>query len=462
MSIASQMVNTTEQFIKLFEKNQSALSNGMHPKVNQLRDVALNHFKQTGIPNTKVENYKYTNLQPFFRPEYKQIITKEDISDNSNPNFKCEVPQLDTYQLFTINGRFFQGNTFPKLPDGVIICSFEDFTTKYPEHTEKYYGETAQVNSDAMVALNTMNARDGFVIYIPKGCIIDNPIQVVNLMIDNTDLFVNQRNLIIAENDCQAKVMICDHTVSTQRFAINAVTEVFIGERAVFDIYGLQSQHNMTTQVAGTYITQKTGSNVMVNNLTLHSGIVRNNIYVTLDGEHCETHLYGLYLNDKNQHVDNFTFIDHVKPNCFSSELFKGVLDDYSSGSFTGKIMVRPNAQKTNAFQSNRNLLLTPDAKFNTKPQLEIYADDVKCSHGATVGQMDENALFYLRSRGLSKEEARILLMYAFTYEVIEKIKVEPLKEQIRGLVEKRFRGELDKCESCVVCGQLGHQISCL
>ena len=462
MSTTSQLVSISEQLVDLYTANREVLSSGMHEKVNRMRQPALEHFSRMGIPSSKVENYKYTNLQPFFRPEYKQVFSRNELPKDLSTNFKCEVPQLDTYQLFTINGWFVKDLILPQLPKGVIICGFEEFSEKHPDLVEKYYGNAAPVESDGMVALNTMFARDGFVIYIPKGVVLENPIQIVNVMVDDSDLMVNQRNLIIAEDDSQAKVMVCDHTVTSQRFAINSVSEVFVGERAVFDIYGLQSQHNLTTQVAGTYLRQKADSNTLVNNLTLHSGIARNNIYVSLDDERCESHLYGLYLNDKNQHVDNYTFIDHAHPNCFSSELFKGVLDDFASGSFTGKIMVRPDAQKTNAFQSNRNLLLTPDAKFNTKPQLEIYADDVKCSHGATVGQIDEKALFYLRSRGLSKEEARILLMYAFTYEVIEKIRVKPLKEQIKGLVEKRFRGELDKCESCVVCGQLGHKISCL
>jgi Fe-S cluster assembly protein SufD len=193
----------------------------------------------------------------------------------------------------------------------------------------------------------------------------------------------------------------------------------------------------------------------------LHAGVARNNIELKLAGQHAEGRAYGLYLLDKNQHVDNFSFIDHAVPDCFSDELFKGVLDDHSTGAFTGKIMVRPDAQQTNAYQSNNNLLLTNDAKVNTKPQLEIYADDVKCSHGATVGQLDENAMFYLRTRGINQEEATILLMYAFAYEVIEKIRVEPLRESIRNLVEKRFRGELDKCHSCVVCGQKETSLSC-
>lgn len=462
MNLISQATDLTASLVSVFETNRSLIMKGAAPKVNQLRETALQHFTRLGIPDNKVENYKYTNLVPFFKGDFTQIFKHSSIDSTNLQPFNCEVPDLQTNQVFLINGWFYKNLPLANLPKGVIISSFQEFNEKHPDIVEKYYGEIAPMDAEGAVALNTMMAQDGFVIYIPKRTVVENPIQVVNIMQGDSDLMVNQRNLIVVEEDSQAKVMICDHTLTAQKFVVNAVTEVFVAERSVFDIYGLQSQHNFTTQVAGTYICQKGQSNVLSNTLTLHAGIARNNVYFTMDGENCESHAYGLYVTDKNQHVDNFTFIDHAKPNCFSSELFKGVLDDYSTGAFTGKILVRPDAQKTNAYQSNKTLLLTPDAKINTKPQLEIYADDVKCSHGATVGQLDEKAMFYLRSRGLSVEESRILLMYAFAYEVIEKIRVDALKEQIRGLVEKRFRGEMDKCDSCVVCGQHDGKITCL
>ncbi|MFT3737513.1 MAG: Fe-S cluster assembly protein SufD [Breznakibacter sp.] len=462
MNTIGQATDVNTHFVNLFETNRGTLTKGAHEKVNRLRGKALSAFSKLGIPGSKNENYKYTNLQPFFKGDVATQLEPLKTGKMGLNTFQCEVPELETHQVYVVNGWFHQGHPLANLPKGVVISSFKDFTEKYPDLIDKYYGEAAPIDTDGMVALNTLLAQDGFVVYVPKRTVIESPIQIVNIMVGDEDSYINQRNLVIVEDDCEAKVMICDHTLTSQKFAINSVTEVFVGERSVFDVYGLQSQHNYTVQVAGTYVRQQSQSIVMTNTLTLHAGIARNNVSLHMDGQNAESHAYGLYVTDKNQHVDNFTFIDHAVPNCFSSELFKGVLDDSSSGAFTGKILVRPDAQKTNAYQSNKSLLLTNDAKVNTKPQLEIYADDVKCSHGATVGQLDENAMFYLRSRGLGEEEARILLMYAFAYEVIEKIKVEPLKEQIRGLVEKRFRGELDKCESCVVCGQLGHKLGCL
>jgi Fe-S cluster assembly protein SufD len=263
------------------------------------------------------------------------------------------------------------------------------------------------------------------------------------------------------EENSQAKVLVCNHTLSASKFVVNSVTEVFAGKHVNFEYYTLENQHNLSTQVAGVFVEQKESSSVLTNNLTLHAGTLRNNVFYKLDGEYCESHLYGLYLSDKNQHVDNFTFIDHAKPNCTSTELFKGVLDDRATGAFTGRVLVRKDSQNTNAYQSNNNILVTDLARISTRPQLEIYADDVKCSHGATVGQLDDEAMFYLRSRGISKEEARVLLMYAFAYEVLDKISVKALKEQIRDLVEKRFRGEYDKCDFCVVCAETPNPLSC-
>lgn len=462
MNVTELMTGLTGSFVEQYSSQSASIAAGHAPIVNRMRGIALPYFSKLGIPGSKVENYKYTNLQPFFIGNFVHEFEPGEFSQATLDGFRCDVPDLHTHQIFVVNGCFVKSHPLASLPAGVELCSFKSFAAGHPQLMDDVYGKAAPVETDGIVALNTMFANDGFAIYVPKGVVIEEPIQIVNILTGDADRMVTQRNLIIAEEGSEAHVMVCDHTLTSKKFIANVVTEVFVGERAVFDIYNMQSQHNLTTQIAGTYIRQKGHSNVMSNNLTLHAGVARNNIHVHMDEEHCESHVYGLYLNDKNQHVDNYVFMDHAKPNCYSSELFKGVIDDYATAAFTGRILVQRDAQKTNAFQSCNNLLLTSDAKVNTKPQLEIYADDVKCSHGATVGQLDENAMFYLRSRGLGIEEARILLMYAFAYEVVEKIKVEPLKEQIRTLVEKRFRGELDKCEACVLCDSNAKMSGCI
>ena len=463
MSKTSNIVNINEQYTELYNSNADEIKAGLPDTVNQLRGKAKEQFAQLGIPSNKVEEYKYTNLQPFFKGKLTTSFQNNSDIMDLEAAFKCAVPELKTHSVFTVNGWYSnQNNKFADYPEGVEVGSLAEMAGKHPELFEKYYGQLAPADTDGLVAMNTLFAQSGIVIYIKKGTVVEKPIQIVNVLTGNDDLLAFQRNLIVVEENCQAKIMVCDHTLSPNKFVVNTVTEVFVAENSVFDVYGLQHQHNLTTQVAGIYIKQQKHSNVLTNILALHAGMCRNNISILLDDEHCESHLYGLYLNDKNQHVDNHTFIDHAKPHCTSFELFKGVLDDFATGAFTGRVLVRQDAQQTNAYQTNNNLLLTDNAKINTKPQLEIYADDVKCSHGATVGQLDKEAMFYIRSRGINEQEARVLLMYAFAYEVIEKIRVEPLKEQIRGLVEKRFRGELDKCDNCVVCGQVGTEISCL
>jgi len=275
---------------------------------------------------------------------------------------------------------------------------------------------------------------------------------LVNIMRADVDFMANSHNLIVLEEGARAQLLVCDHTVDDVRFLSNRVTEVFVGENAFYDHYKLENTHIKTTNLSTLLIDQQSSSNVLTNVITLHNGITRNTIEIDLDGENCETLLCGMVIADKKQQVDNFTSIIHNKPNCNSKELFKYVLDDFSKGGFTGKLLVAKDAQKTSAFQTNRNILMSKTAKMRTKPQLEIYADDVKCSHGATIGQLDETAMFYMRSRGISEREARLMLMYAFTGDVIDNIRIPALEERIKMLVEKRLRGELSKCEGCVIC----------
>lgn len=443
--------NITDHFVSLFTQNREQIESVSPAVMNSRRTKALEEFSRMGIPNSKVEAYRYSDMEARFNHPWTVDFAEPNGKLCAHEMFQCGVPNLEVYTIYVVNGSFV---TAQPVPGGVTVCSMKQAGKEKPQLLQKFYGTLAPDDQDGMVAMNTLFAQDGFFIHIPKGVVVEKPIQIVNIATGSADRLVFARNLIVAEAGSNAKVLFCDHTLSPSRFAINTVTEIFADENSVFDYYSIQSQHNLTTQVNGVYVSQKRHSNILTNHLTLQCGTARNNIYVKMDDEHCESHLYGLYMADKNQFIDNFSLVDHAKPHCESNELFKGVLDDQAAGSFTGRIMVRPDAQKTNAFQSNKNLLLSNEARFNTKPQLEIYADDVKCSHGATVGQIDHEALFYLRARGINEKEARILLMYAFAYEVLDKIRVEPLREQIQTLVEKRFRGELSKCQACVMCDQ--------
>jgi len=454
------MIVTSDTYLQgLFESNRKLLEPPSSATVNLLREKAQKEFTRLGVPSTANEAYKYTNLQPWFNAGYIYNPVETGFNGNSNDLFTREIDGIEAHTIFLINGRFIDGASSNNLPKGVEVGSFTSLSKKHPLLMEKYYGKLASFENEGLVALNTLLAFDGIFIYVPDNVVIEKPVQVINILAGDQDRVVNQRNLIIIGRNAQARVLLCDHTLSGSRFLVNSVTESNIGEAGMLDFYNVQNQHNGTVQVGSYYFNQEANSHLDANFFTLNTGVTRNNIYSRLGGTHAESHVSGLYLTDKNMHVDNFLFIDHAMPDCQSFELFKGVMDDGSTGSFTGRIMVRPDAQRTNAFQRNNNLLLSDYARMHSRPQLEIYADDVKCSHGATVGQIDEKALFYLRSRGISKEEATILLMYAFAYEVIEKIKLPGLKEQIRVLVEKRFRGELDKCDSCILCGQSNETI---
>ena len=338
------------------------------------------------------------------------------------------------------------------MPEGVIIGSVNQVAETHPELVKQYFGKLSSKKEDGLVAFNGAFAQDGFFMYVPKNVVLDKPVQLVNIMRSDVDFMANSHNLIILEEGAKAQLLVCDHTVDDVRFLSNRVTEVFVSENATYEHYKLENMHVKTTNLATLLIDQQTSSNVLANVITLHNGQTRNTVEIDLDGEHCETLLCGMVIGDKNQQVDNFTSIIHNKPNCHSRELFKYVLDDMAKGGFTGKLYVAKDAQKTAAFQTNRNILLSKTAKMRTKPQLEIYADDVKCSHGATIGQLDESAKFYMQARGISEAEARLLLMFAFTNDVIENIRIPALQDRIKMLVEKRLRGELSKCEGCVIC----------
>jgi Fe-S cluster assembly protein SufD len=237
-------------------------------------------------------------------------------------------------------------------------------------------------------------------------------------------------------------------------YLTNSLTEIFANDNSFIDYSKIQNENSLSTQISNTFVNQQKGSNFTTNTITLHGGLIRNNVFVNLDGEGSENNTYGLFLCDQQQHVASYTYVRHEKPNCRSNQLFKGILDNKATGAFNGKIYVNNDAQKTEAYQRNNNILLSSDARMYTKPHLEIYADDVKCSHGATIGQLDNEALFYIRSRGISYKEARFLLMYAFANEIISKINIGYLKERIIDMVDKRLRGELSRCNNCnIKCG---------
>lgn len=442
-----------QQYIDLFTQCEAMICKHSAEAMNALRAQAFADFERLGFPTRKQEKYKYTEVSKFFAPDYGLNLNRLAIPVNPYEVFKCDVPNMSTSLYFVVNDAFdTHDHPSAQLPEGVIFGSLKEMAIRHPELVKKYYGKLADTSKDGITAFNTMFAQDGVLMYIPKNLVVEKPIQLVNVLRADVDFMVNRRILIIVEEGAQAKLLVCDHAMDEVNFLSTQVIEVFVGENAVFDLYELEETHHSTVRFSNLYVDQQANSNVLLNGVTLHNGTTRNTTEVALSGRGAEISLCGVAIADKNEQVDNHTFIDHKVSDCTSKELFKYVLDDEAVGAFSGKVLVREGAQHTSSQQTNRNLCVTRDARMYTQPQLEIYADDVKCSHGATVGQLDENALFYMQQRGISLKEARLLLMFAFVNEVIDNIRMDALKDRLHLLVEKRFRGELNKCQGCAIC----------
>lgn len=439
-------------FVSLFKEGYSLIEAGCGREVNAFRKEAFDNFLALGGIPFKTEDYLYTDLLPVFGRDYKVVLKYIPQDVDVNEVFRCAVPELATDLIFTVNGWYFKENKKAEIPAGVIVCSFQEASLKYPELFAVHYNKYAPAAAkDGLVALNTAFAQDGVFVYIPKGVKLKRPLQIVNLLRARADLMAYQRNMILLEEGAEATLLVCDHTLSEDYFLMNNVTEVFTGEGAHLDYYQVQNQHLGASQINSLFVSEKRNAVFESNMVTLYGGMIRNNQYIALTEKGGECHLYGIYILDKSQKVDNFSYIDHIAPHCNSNEHFKGVLDDSSLANFSGCIRVEPDAQKTEAYQANNNLLLTDSARVNAKPQLIIDADDVKCSHGATVGQIDEEAMFYLRSRGISLAEARMMMMFGFAHDIVQRVKLEPLRVKIDDLIDKRLRGEFSKCHNCMM-----------
>ena len=441
------------QYINLYTAQAAAIKSHSSAPMNAIRDTAFGDFKNQSFPTRKVERYKYSDMQQLFEPDYGLNINRLDIPVDPYQAFKCDVPNLSTLLYFVVNDAFYT-KALPKgnLPEGVVIGSLSQVATEKPELVSKYYGKLAKTNEDAVTALNTMLAQDGLFVYVPKNVKVDRTIQVINILRSDVDLMVNRRVLIVLEEGAEAKFLFCDHAVDDRNFLSTQVIEAFVDENASLELNCLEETHYKNARVSNVYVDQQRSSRVNHNVITLHNGFTRNMLNLVFKGEGAECNCNGCVIADKSQHVDNNILIDHQVPHCDSNILYKYVLNDKSVGAFAGRVLVRKDAQKTTSQQTNQNLCTTKEARMYTQPMLEIYADDVKCNHGSTVGQLNDAALFYMQQRGVSVEEAKLLLEFAFINEVIDKMELEPLRDRLHHLVELRFRGQLNKCEGCKLC----------
>lgn len=410
--------------------------------LNDLREKAKTDFGSSKFPTKKDEEWKYTNISPILKHQFlPSPLAKETYKGLDNIS-KFKIDNLDVHLLILVNGIFRKDlSNITDLEDRVIIDSFYNQSKNNAEFLSKYISGHKDGNSFNF--LNNAFTYDGFFIYVPKSTIIEKPIHILNIAGDSeTRPLIQPTNIVIAEENSQVTIINEYIGDANLDYFTNAVTNISADKNSNLTFYKIQNESDSAYHIDKTEILQKDSSVVSHFSLSFGGKISRNDINSKLDGENIELHLYGLYLGKNNQHIDNHTFIDHAKPNCESNELYKGILDDNSKGVFSGKILVNQIAQKTNAFQSNKSVLLSDEASIDTKPQLEIYADDVKCSHGATVGKLDEQAFFYIRSRGVSKEAARSMLIRAFVDDVISEIKIEKLKEKVNHKIFEHLHRE--------------------
>ncbi|MDP1621419.1 MAG: Fe-S cluster assembly protein SufD [Bacteroidales bacterium] len=451
---------TAERFINLYEKNRKFLAANDTPGLKKIREDAMASFMNLGFPDTSIESWRLTDLDETFSRAYDYHLSPENGIDFQKV-FQCNIPHLETAVIGQLNGWYVSKDVpLMELGNGIIMGSLAEARKQYPQLIEKYFGTMANDATDGFTALNTAFAQDGVFIYVPDKVKSPKPVQLINVIHHDDNLFLQSRNLIVLGANAGLSLVHCNDSYNHQASFSNIVTEIHIGEHGMLEHYKLQNLNNNSTLISSVFFRLEASANLESHYISLNGGLLRNNIGVLLNGRHANANLNGLYLMDRKQHIDNHVFVDHAFPDCTSNENFKGILDEHAHAIFNGHVLVRRDATKTDARQSNKNILLTDTARVNSKPFLEIYNDDVKCSHGSTTGQLDQDSMFYLRQRGIGEETARMLLMFAFADELVMKIAIPQLRQRLEDMVKKRLQGELQICEQCVLhCSTPDHPV---
>jgi len=433
------IIDFKEWFVKNYKTFEDNLNGEKTPELHRIRKEALKNFSDLSLPTLKDEEWRYTNISPLLK--YNFILPQEDLKISDKQVKKFLFGEIDSNILIFINGKFSEENSkLLNLPEGTIAGSISDAVKNNPEIIEKHFSKYASPSNQIFTALSTAYTKDGAFVYIPDGKIVEEPIHIIFITSTSEDKIITQpRNLFVASENSQ--VTIIEHYVSENNniYFTNSVTEIVASDNAIVDHYKIQEESINAFHIARVEIDQERNSNFTSHSISTGGVITRNDINARFNGDGGECTLNGLFLLQDNQLFDAHTLIDHANPHCNSHEHYKGILDDSARGVFNGKVFVRQDAQKTNAFQQNNNILLSNNALVNTKPQLEIFADDVKCSHGATIGQIDEEARFYLKSRGIGEEAANAILIHAFASDVIKSMKMEPVRNYLEDILSKRF-----------------------
>ncbi len=434
--VANKKDQTKDRLIQSFHiSDEKVFNQGIHA-----RNVALNAIDNLGVPTTRWEAWKYTTLKDILQPTYHPATTVK--KQHIDP-VAFSIPELKADQLVFVNGIFQEHLSSIKYnKDKLTIRPLSQMENNDSHKLEEYYGTLIQPDNDIFSAINTAYTHEGVWIQAANNHKATHPIHLLHIIDqEETDISLQHRNLFIAGKSSQLTLLESFHTTGLKETSSLRIvgTEIHVEENAHLEYVKLQLTEGNASQIDMTEAKVEQNAYFKIHTITLGGKLNRNNLHIHLQGENGEAHLMGTYLLDQFQHTDNFTQVDHAVPHCFSNELYKGILNESATGVFNGRIHVHPHAQKTNAFQSNRNILLSDNARIFTKPQLEIYADDVKCSHGATTGRIDKDAMFYLRARGIKEDDAKMLLIFAFATEVTESISLEPVRNYLTELISNRF-----------------------
>lgn len=445
-------MSSLKQYTDLYINNRDAINACSAAPLNALRPAALEALNGRELPDSRVEGFEKTSVDAMFAPDFGVNINRVNIPCDIASAFKCGVPNVSSLLAVVVNDSFVATAPLLKnLPAGVTVTSLAKAAADSPELVGRCYGSVAGLDSPG-TALNTLLAQDGVFIHIDKGIHLDKPIQIVALSSAPVPMMSVRRLLIVAEPDSEVTILTCDHAMTPSVPSLaSQVIEIIAGKGSRVDLYDIEETGSASTRYSQIYVSQESGSNLALGSMTLRNGSTRNEFEIAINGDHCESHISGMAIGSGVQHIDNSSSIIHRAPSSTSRQLFKYVLDDKATGAFEGSIEVTPEAPFTEACQTDRNILASADARMHTKPQLLIYNDDVKCSHGATTGQLDEQALFYMRSRGIPLDDARMMLMQAFMTEVVDTIRVEALRDRLRHLVERRLAGLDASCSECAV-----------
>ena len=421
-----------------------AFEEGLDPDSNldSLRNEAIKDFESLGFPNKKDENWKYTSLNSVLKHDYSVFPKKEDAIEYRDIK-KYLIHDIDTYDLVFIDG-IFSSHLSQTTHDNIDVCLMSSALNKdkYRPVIDNYYNKIAP--KSGLNSLNTAFAREGAYIHIHKNKLTDKPIQIINFATGNeSSLLLQPRNLVVVDENSHVQIIERHQSLTDHPVLTNSVTEIFADKRAIVDYYKIQNDNSAASLIDNTFIEQKDESNVSVHTFSFGGKLTRNNLNFYQKGERIDSTMKGVTIIEDKQHVDHNTLVHHIQPNCESHQDYKGIFGDSSTGVFNGKVVVEKEAQKINAYQSNNNILADDKATINSKPQLEIFADDVRCSHGCTIGQLDEEALFYLQSRGIPRKEARGLMMYAFANNVLESVKIPEVKKRINKLIASKLEVDL-------------------